>query len=42
MKKLNKMTKKELEHWILWAELEVCEFLAFIQTIKAELKRRKK
>lgn len=42
MKKIEKMTITEMEHWILWAKTEICEFEAFIKTIKAELKKRKK
>lgn len=39
-KKLNKMTKKELQDWKDWAQNEIEEYQAMIDDIDAELKKR--
>ena len=40
--KLNKVSEKDLKDLLLWAEKEIKEWEDFIQTIKKELRGRRK
>jgi len=40
MKTLDKMSKKELQDWLVWAKFEAHEYQAFIRDILNELKKR--